>query len=106
MSIRPVLISGMIQRTDDIGLLKHQEDAKPQLAQQNAQTQVVKKTHALSHQVQTPENGNKADTHADAREEGRNTYFYRKKSAKNKQGESATDIVIPKSAHGSFDIKV
>lgn len=106
MSIRPVDISGMIQRTDDVGLYKHQQDSKPAVEQQHVQTQMVKKAEELRHQVMTPENGSKTDTHADAREKGKNSYFFRKKSNKKKQEELPEDRIIMKTSGGSFDMKV
>ena len=43
MTIRPVVLGGMIQRTDDVGQIKHQQDAKPMMDQQNIQLQVDKR---------------------------------------------------------------
>ena len=111
MGISPVLMSGMIQRTDDVGMLKHQQDAKPVAEQQNAQVQVAKKTDEIRHQVNTSQDANKPDTHADAREEGKNKYFFQKKNTKKAEQESE-GRVIKKSMTGSgfdgggFDIKV
>lgn len=106
MSIRPVVINGMIQRTDDISTLKHQQDNKPMVEQHNLQSQVAKREDKLSHQVMTSEDSAKADTHADAREEGKNAYFFRKKSQKNKIEEQPQDRVVKKNASGGFDMKV
>lgn len=107
MAINPLLVSGMIQRTDDIGVLKHQQDVKPAVEQQNAMTQVVKKTEELSHQVITKDDTNKADTHADAREKGKNSYFFHKKGAQGNKAEgSSEDRVIKKNSSVGFDIKI
>lgn len=106
MAISPILVSGMIQRTDDVGVLKHQQDAKPVVEQQNALNQVTKRTEEMSRQVINPEDANKTDTHADAREKGKNAYFFNKKDAKKKQEEVSEDRVIKKNMGGSFDIKV
>lgn len=51
MTIRPVDFNGMIQRTDDVAQLKHQEDAKPIQHQQNIQVQVDKREDTLAHHV-------------------------------------------------------
>lgn len=88
MSIRPVEISGMMQRSDDVGILKHQQDSRPAVEQQNAQVQVIKKTEELRHQVISSESGNKTDTHADAREKGKNEYFFSRKEKKRKRKRS------------------
>ena len=105
MSIRPVVMSGMIQRTDDISTIKHQQDNKPMVEQHNLQSQIAKREDKLSHQVMTSEDSAKADTHADAREEGKNKYFFRKKSQK-KTEEQTQDRVVNKTMGGGFDMKV
>ena len=43
MSIRPVVLNGMIQRTDDVGQIKQNEIQKPVVDQQNIQQAVQKK---------------------------------------------------------------
>lgn len=106
MSIRPVDISGMIQRTDDVGILKHQQDSRPAVEQQNLQTQMVKREDVLRHQVVNPENSAKTDTHADAREKGKNSYFFREKSGEKKKEEQSEDRIVKKHTNGSFDVKV
>ncbi|MBQ8519007.1 MAG: hypothetical protein IJ455_05365 [Agathobacter sp.] len=105
MAISPILNSGMIQRTDDIAALKQQQDSRPVVEQQSAQTQMARKADEFSHQVVTPADSNKTDTHADAREEGKNKYFFRKKTDK-KQEEKQGDRVIKKYSSSSFDMKV
>ncbi len=108
MAISPILNSGMIQRTDDVGVLKHQQDVKPVVEQQNATVQMAKKTEEMRRQVINPDDTNKTDTHADAREEGKNKYFFRKKDDKKKreQTHATEDRVVKKTMGGSFDIKV
>ncbi|MGN1158238.1 MAG: hypothetical protein ACI4TK_18865 [Agathobacter sp.] len=105
MSIRPVDIGGMMQRSEDIGILKHQQDSRPAVEQQNAQSQMTKRTEELRHQVMNPENSNKPDTHADAREKGKNEYFFRKGNG-NKKKEEADGRVVKKHSDGGFDVKV
>ena len=107
MSISPILNNGMIQRTDDVGYLKHQQDAKPVVEQQNAMTQVNKKAEELRHEVVTPNDADKADTHADAREKGKNKYFFSQKSKKKTEtSQDSKDRVVKKTMGGSFDMKV
>ena len=74
MSIRPIDFNGMIQRTDDVGVLKHQADSKPIVDQQNIQAQVTKNEQAIQHQVVDPENTERLNNHADAKEEGKGAY--------------------------------
>lgn len=106
MSIRPVDISGIMQRSDDVGMMKHQQDSRPAVEQQNLQTQMVKKAEDMRHQVVNPENSTKADTHADAREKGKNEYFFRKKSTDKKKEEQEEVRVVKKHSSGIFDVKV
>ena len=104
MAISPILNSGMIQRTDDIGALRLQQEQRPMVEQQSAQTQITRKADELIHQVVTPADSNKTDTHADAREEGKNKYFSQKK--KDKQEANKEDRVVKKYSSSRFDMKV
>lgn len=103
MTIRPVDLNGMIQRTDDIGYLKHNADTKPIMDQQNIQVQVDKREDELFHEVQDPNSSNQTKNNQDAKEEGNNQYFLKghKKKKKEKDG-----VVVKKSATGGFDVKV
>ena len=105
MAISPILMSGVIQRADDVGALKNQQDSRPVIEQQNAQVQMTKKVEEQRRQVVNPEDSDKADTHADAREKGKNSYFFRKKDKRKKEEESPQDHVIKKT-QGGFDIKI
>lgn len=105
MAISPILMSGVVQRADDIGVIKNQQDTRPVVEQQNLQTQMAKKVEAQRHQVVTAEDSNKTDTHADAREKGKNAYFFRKKSKQSKQDQTPENHVVKKSM-GGFDMKV
>lgn len=107
MSMRPVVISGMIQRTDDISILKQQQDNKPIVEQHNLQEQVVKREDDLRHIVLMPADSAKTDTRADARDEGKNKYFFQKKGKKQKKEETLpVDRVIKKDSGGGFDLKI
>ena len=44
MTIRPVDFA-TIQRTDDVGMMKHQQDAKPVVEQQNIQVEIKKQEY-------------------------------------------------------------
>ena len=105
MAISPILNNGMIQRTDDIGALKLQQNQRPIVEQQNAQGKIEKRADEFRHQVVTPADSNKTDTHADAREEGKNKYFSQRKSDK-EQVQKKEDKIVKKYTSGSFDMKV
>lgn len=104
MTIRPVDLNGMIQRTDDVAQIKHHEDNKPVLQQQNIQVQVDKREENLSHQVSDANQSEKTNSES---ENGANQYYgdggmFRKK--KKKPAEDGK--VIKKNSVGSFDVKI
>lgn len=104
MTIRPVDLGGMLQRTDDIGALKHQEDTKPIVDQQNIQYQGDKNEREMMHQVKEPNQNEKLDNHTDAREEGKGRYDKSRSGKKSKKKEDGK--VVEKSMVGGFDIKI
>ena len=107
MSVRPVEFSGMIQRTDDVGLMKQQQDSRPMVEQHQLQSVIVKREDDLRHIVLTPADSAKTDTRADARDEGKNKYFSKKKEKKIKKEETLpVDRVIKKDSGGGFDLKI
>lgn len=103
MAVSPVLMNAVIQRTDDVALLKNQQDHRPAVEQQNLQAQITKKIEHQQHQVIPSEETFQTDTHADAREEGKNSYFRRKKQQEKKT--VSKDCVVKKTS-GGFDIKI
>lgn len=103
MTIRPVDFA-TIQRTDDVGTMKHQQDAKPLVQQQNIQAEISKQEFHDASKVRHADDTSNDNEHFDAREEGKNKY---KKSGKGKKKEAREDgKVLQKSAHKGFDMKV
>ena len=101
--ITPLENNGIISRTQDISILKQNEDAKGDVAHLQTQATFDDRQDQYVHTVHVSDNANEPDTHHDAREKGRNEYFNnRKKSDKKKEPE---DKVIAKSYHG-FDISI
>lgn len=104
MAINPINYA-MIQRTNDVGTLKHNEDNRPMVNQQNIQVQVDKREDTLRHQVTNKEESERAKNDADAREEGKNKY--RKRGQKKKEKAPAgEDRVVRKQSSGGFDISI
>ena len=99
MSIRPIDFNGMIQRTTDVGTIKHQEDAKPLV------DQVTRKEDAAAHQVQDSAESAKTGNDADAKDEGKGQYTPsgRKKAPDKKKSDGKVTL---KGTTGSFDIKI
>lgn len=107
----PVVMNGMIQRTQDIGNLKQQEDSKPLVQQHNIEIQQEKQAERLTHQVIETEKKENEGYRYDAREKGSNQYEggnpRKKKNQKNTENEQNKDgRVILKSQGSSFDIKI
>ena len=94
MSIRPVDMNGVIQRTQDVGTLKQHQDMKPMVDQQNIQIEVQREEYRQSEQVTRKD--------FDAKEEGKGQY-QRQEQRKKKQKE---DRVVIKGAIGGFDVKI
>lgn len=103
MTIRPVDLNGMIQRSDDVGLIKKQEDAKPLHDQQNIQIQVDKREDELAHVVLEAENTTELFNDSDAKDESKNKYT---QNAAVKKKTKKQDKVVKKSFSGGFDIKI
>ena len=84
MSIRPVDFNGMIQRTQDVGNLKQNEDSRPAVQQQNIEIKQEKQEDNLAHKVQDTEEKENFSFRYDAKEKGviAGTIQKRKKSKK------------------------
>lgn len=108
MSIRPVDLHGMIQRTQDVGNIKQAEDNKPVAEQHNIQVHQQKQEDQLTHQVQQSEEKENAGYRYDAKEKGNNSYEggSGKKKQKKKEEDKTDGKVVYKGARRSFDIKI
>ena len=104
MSIRPIDLNGMIQRTQDVGNIKLQEDNKPVVDQQNIQQQVVKEEQRLTKQVQHADDSNQPEYRYDAKEKGNGSYSGQKSKGKKKNDEGKKKPEEIK--QGNFDIKI
>ena len=96
MSIRPVDMNGVIQRTQDVGTLKQHQDMKPMVDQQNIQIEVQREEYRQSEQVTRKDDSQMEEHRFDAKEE-------RQEQRKKKQKE---DRVVIKGAIGGFDVKI
>lgn len=105
MSIRPIDLNGMIQRTQDVGNAKLQEDNKPVIDQQNIQQQVAKDEQRLTRQVHHADDSNQPEYRYDAKEKGNGQYQQNQKKREPKD-KKKQDKVIVKNLTGSIDIKI
>lgn len=107
MAIRPVEVQGVVQRSQDIGQIKQNQDQKPLVDQNNIQTQIHRETEHKSRQVTKFEDADKKENRYDAKEKGNGSYFGKKGRQNKKQSEEDSDSVMLKSVHpGSFDVKI
>lgn len=108
MSIRPVDLNGMIQRTQDVGNMKQAEDNKPVVEQHNIQVLQQKQEEQLAHKVQDTQEKENFAFRYDAKEKGSNEYEGNggKKGQKKKKEDQSEGKVIFKGQKSSFDIKI
>ncbi len=110
MAIRPVEVQGVVQRSQDIGQLKQNQDQKPLIDQSNIQVQMHRETEKGARQVRKYDNSEKKENRYDAKEKGNGTYFKRQGRNQTKQEEEEEEdegSVMLKSVHtGSFDVKI
>ncbi len=109
MSIRPVDVNGMIQRTQDIGQLKQHEDNKPVIQQHSIEIQQERKEEQLTKRVNDPEQKENEGYRFDAKEKGNNSYERNQNKKKKKESadeKSENGKVILKGQGSSFDMKI
>ncbi|MBR1391982.1 MAG: hypothetical protein IJ567_11205 [Lachnospiraceae bacterium] len=103
MSIRPVDFNGMIQRTQDVGTIKQQEDHKPLIDQQNIQIEVEREEYRHSEQVQSKDNADGKENNLDAKNGDGSGYQGNKKKKKKSGPEGG---VFRKNRSQGFDMKI
>ena len=107
MSITPLGLNAMIGRTNDVGIIKQNEDNKLLVNQQNIQTQQVKQEQELTHKVAKPQEKDNEGYRYDAKEKGNGSYQgQQQKKKKNQKTSDVEGKVILKSQTERFDIKI
>lgn len=106
MALSPINFSGMIQSTTEIGGIKANEDAKPEVNQQNIQVNMAEKQEEKSHSVNQLEQ--KQDKYDFGDGKGNGGYQRRKNNKKkdDKKDDLEDGVVIKKDTHASFDMKI
>ncbi|MBO5372510.1 MAG: hypothetical protein J6A75_07300 [Lachnospiraceae bacterium] len=104
MAVGPVTLSGVIQRTQDIGMIKQQEESKPLVEQHNIQAQLKTQEHRQLKQVQHAEDAKNQEERYDAKEKGNNEYHGQQK--KKRKQEQKENIVVRKQGSTHFDMKI
>ena len=107
MSIRPVDFNGMMQNQQNVSNVKHSEDQKPILQQQQALATVSKQEEASARQVVNKDDLNREEYKFDARDGSKNEYQDNRKKKKEKQKEKMEDgHVRIKGMSGGFDMTI
>lgn len=105
MIVRPVVLQGTVQNSQNMTNIKHGEDIKPYVEQANiavtSQKEVQKKLENVIRKNDV-DNGNEK---FDAKEKGKNEY-YTVKVKKKKKDESVLDEKVILKTSGSFDMKI
>lgn len=112
MAIAPIYNNAMLQRTQDIGQIKHNEDNRPQVEQSAIQHTTEKNVEKNLKTVVEKENIFYRDQEKhDAKEEGRGIFFdIRKKKVKDNEGDNINDdtedgvVINKKNSH--FDMRI
>ncbi|GHU41051.1 hypothetical protein FACS1894111_02700 [Clostridia bacterium] len=103
--IRPVELHGMVQSTQDVSTMKHNENQRPVVEQQAMQLQHEKQLMHQAKQVKNKEDTQREDNKHDARKKGKNEYIaIKKRKGKNAKTQVAEEGFFAE--HESFDIQV
>ena len=104
MAVGPVTLSGVIQRTQDIGVIKQQEDSRPFVEQQHIQTHIKTQEHRQLKQVKQADDAKNQQKKYDAKEKGNNEYHGQQKKKQNSSSSAEDKVIIKQNSH--FDMKV
>lgn len=105
--ISPIVNNGMVARTQDISSLRQLDDNKSFGARIDIMQQIDTKEAANVRTVHHADDSGQADTHHDARQEGKNKYFDIRDKKKKKDDNTISDgKVTVKTTSGGFDFKV
>lgn len=104
MIVKPIDLA-MVQRMNDVSVIKQQENAKPMVDQQIISTQVEKEVNAKTEQVTKKENADNSDRKFDAKDKSDNEYYGKQSRRNSNQNESDGKVFI-KNTNNSFDVKI
>lgn len=105
MAIGPVVINGTVSRLQDMSAMKHNEDSKVFVDQNNFQAQFHKQIDSKLNQVHSSDNADNYQKKFDAKEKGNGSYEGDGGKKREKNPSSKEGKVIPKGYSG-FDLKV
>ena len=105
MSVGPVTIHGVIQRANDVGAVKHQEDTKPMVDQQNIQSHMKNEQMKQLKQVRHADDSENHKKKYDAKEKGNDKYQGQGQQKKKKQSNEKDGSVVLKAENSHCDMK-
>ena len=103
--LSPIEFNGMIQRTQDISVMKQNEDIKPQFEQMAVQVRQQQKAEEKHTNVNAKDNADRENTKYDAKEKGNGLYYKSQEWKKSKENNEKSDGTVRKISTSSFDIK-
>lgn len=104
MSVRPVDI-GMVQRMNDVSQIKHNENSKPAIDQNNMLNSFNKEAMAKTEQVARKDSADNNQKKFDASEKGSNSYSGNPSNKKDKSKDEPEGKVVVK-GHEGFDVTI
>ena len=104
MAINPIEMNGMVSRSQDMSIIKQNEDARSVLQQGNVANAVVKKAQEKREQVVNPEKTEYNEYRYDAKEKGNGSYPEQQKQKKKKEAQEDGKVVMKKPK--GFDMRV
>lgn len=103
--ITPLENNGMLARTQDISMFRHNEVQQPATEHVNTQNLIERKVDDIAHTVQNKSDSDRPDTRHDAREEGKNKYYDMRRK-KNSKSDVPTEGVVKVKNHTGFDMTI
>lgn len=106
MIVRPVVIQGTVQNSQNMTSVKHGENAKPMVEQANIAVSTQKEVKLKSENVIKKDDVDKGNEKFDAKEKGKNEYYSVKMKKKKQDMSSNTKGSVMAKDMSSFDVKI
>ncbi len=106
MAIKPVVMQGLVQRSQDVTGYKANEDNKPNVDQSNILGTHIKHLHQKQENVVKKENVDYKEQKYDAKEKGKNEYEGKQGQHSRKKREEEEDGTVAVKKKAAFDVKI
>lgn len=106
MIVRPVVMQGTVQNSQNMTSMKHAENTKPAVEQANIAVTSQKEVQQKSENVIRKNDVDKGNEKFDAKEKGKNEYYSVKVKKKKNQSISEDDEKVILKSSGMFDVKI